>query len=854
MASDAEIESIASEEFSYKDGSISSSSSHILKFLVFDFNIDCESITPGKIISRRTGNRYQEHEHVQRDLILSLKSSCNVIGKDEFSDIFGSEHEQFLLGIHSVVIVLPITNKKSDFITFFISKEFSNTPSPVCQHNTICDSAVPFYCRMFPKPVHLNNIEFMKRQLSNEIIHLCHKKEAGETAEKINYYNMANSSAYCLSVVKYKTNILKFVYHQSYDTSVTHHVEYQSTDTLYQCFLNYLKKVGKFIPEFSDRDIHDYSMTDDYGKRIDNYDAIISLLVREKELISDSNLFHSYPTFLVHLTPKQFDFGMLRVRILGDDRGHMHPFSVFIRKNCSTFDMRQEIAKHCHWKPRSFEVFPPNSSCKLKDVTNVQELQLQFNSASVFTVRKISKICIFLKSALETLNNVVIEEYPSSSILKVKNKIASKYRIVTNHFDLINKGVTLQDHITLEEITDGKVTFDLAYDANRLVFRLYIHKRVANRDALLYHGKFLLVKIDDPNEPLGEFVRLLSERLDIHEEEFIMVKHGHNLCAKKSYFENCITYQSLVCLIYCPSPSQEGANTNSSTTYWAKGDGFIEKGNTPTVAALQIQLRRLQTKDKRTQTTATILNLDNKMAPSVVLHRMESVPNNHFVPLVTVNRHTDGYKSDTDLVTKQDRIALQHSPSDSRLYADSPSQLVATHQSPGRQALSPLNINAANQSRETHYIVQTPPSRDTPGSNYQPGSQGRPGYQLFVWGDGYGNIPDLKSIIGTGVRRVSDGSEQNQDSNWNRLFLRIAREITLQWENVGRYLNLAESSINIIDQNNGQIEQKSYLMLVKWREINGQNATKELLMQALIDVELRIVAEIVNDFDLAEIA
>lgn len=92
------------------------------------------------------------------------------------------------------------------------------------------------------------------------------------------------------------------------------------------------------------------------------------------------------------------------------------------------------------------------------------------------------------------------------------------------------------------------------------------------------------------------------------------------------------------------------------------------------------------------------------------------------------------------------------------------------------------------------------------------------------------------------------------DSNWNRLFLRIAREITLQWKNVGRYLNLAESNINIIDQNNGQIEQKSYLMLVKWREINGQNATKELLMQALMDEELRRVAEIVNDFDLDEIA
>lgn len=69
---------------------------------------------------------------------------------------------------------------------------------------------------------------------------------------------------------------------------------------------------------------------------------------------------------------------------------------------------------------------------------------------------------------------------------------------------------------------------------------------------------------------------------------------------------------------------------------------------------------------------------------------------------------------------------------------------------------------------------------------------------------------------------------------------------------MGRYLNISNSNINIIDQNNQQIEQKSYSMLVKWREINGQNATKSLLVKALIDEELRTVAEIVEEFDLGE--
>jgi hypothetical protein len=96
--------------------------------------------------------------------------------------------------------------------------------------------------------------------------------------------------------------------------------------------------------------------------RVDsNLQAIICLLYNDKPLMRRSQLSHSYPSFLVHLTPKVHSYLPIRVRIHGEERGHMHPFTVFIQTNFSTDQLQNEISKHCHWSPKSFQVCLPNT-------------------------------------------------------------------------------------------------------------------------------------------------------------------------------------------------------------------------------------------------------------------------------------------------------------------------------------------------------------------------------------------------------------------------------------------------------------------------------------------------------------
>ncbi|CAC5386677.1 unnamed protein product [Mytilus coruscus] len=175
-------------------------------------------------------------------------------------------------------------------------------------------------------------------------------------------------------------------------SSLVLHIEQLSTDTIEDFLKAYLKRAAKEVKEFHGKDIADFSVTDDIGKRVDyNMKAIICLLFDEKQLMRDTNIGHSYPTFIVHLTPKPYSYIQLKVRIMGGDKGHMHPFTVFVRSDCSTVKLRQEISKHSHWNPKSFEVFLPNSPNVIDEVENIQNLPKLISVNSVLTVRRTKK-------------------------------------------------------------------------------------------------------------------------------------------------------------------------------------------------------------------------------------------------------------------------------------------------------------------------------------------------------------------------------------------------------------------------------------------------------------------------------
>ncbi|XP_052106691.1 uncharacterized protein LOC127739139 [Mytilus californianus] len=135
-----------------------------------------------------------------------------------------------------------------------------------------------------------------------------------------------------------------------------------------------------------------------------------------------------------------------------------------------------------------------------------------------------------------------------------------------------------------------------------------------------------------------------------------------------------------------------------------------------------------------------------------------------------------------------------------------------------------------------------------PSSNYPPGYSG---CSLTVLAN-YGNrLPDISSIVGrpSSYRQIPINALQQPNENpWNKLFLRVSKEVIPHWKNVGRYLEIGENNINIIDENHHDVQEKAYSMLLTWQECKGHDATKEVLIKALHDCELQRVAEIVQKY------
>ena len=71
----------------------------------------------------------------------------------------------------------------------------------------------------------------------------------------------------------------------------------------------------------------------------------------------------------------------------------------------------------------------------------------------------------------------------------------------------------------------------------------------------------------------------------------------------------------------------------------------------------------------------------------------------------------------------------------------------------------------------------------------------------------------------------------------------VSKKIGLNWKNLARRLSIAEHNIENIEANHRDLREKSYAMLLLWKQSKGTSASKGVLLQALRDIEMVALAE-----------
>ena len=69
-------------------------------------------------------------------------------------------------------------------------------------------------------------------------------------------------------------------------------------------------------------------------------------------------------------------------------------------------------------------------------------------------------------------------------------------------------------------------------------------------------------------------------------------------------------------------------------------------------------------------------------------------------------------------------------------------------------------------------------------------------------------------------------------------------EAATNWKFIGRQLGVSDGDVEAIDKNySSDIKEKFYQMMVKWRSVKGEKATRERLIEALKKEKLNQIAE-----------
>ena len=74
------------------------------------------------------------------------------------------------------------------------------------------------------------------------------------------------------------------------------------------------------------------------------------------------------------------------------------------------------------------------------------------------------------------------------------------------------------------------------------------------------------------------------------------------------------------------------------------------------------------------------------------------------------------------------------------------------------------------------------------------------------------------------------------------IFNEISEDIGASWKKLGRFLLNRECLLNNIDADFSGVGEKSYQLLLKWKEVKGSAATVQALFQALLQIKRTDVA------------
>ena len=83
------------------------------------------------------------------------------------------------------------------------------------------------------------------------------------------------------------------------------------------------------------------------------------------------------------------------------------------------------------------------------------------------------------------------------------------------------------------------------------------------------------------------------------------------------------------------------------------------------------------------------------------------------------------------------------------------------------------------------------------------------------------------------------GTRSQETTPVSRPLLRdLAVDLGTQWRELGKILGLANSLLNYFDMENLSLSDKGNAMLGEWKRLNGDDATVEVLQEALTKIDM----------------
>ena len=88
------------------------------------------------------------------------------------------------------------------------------------------------------------------------------------------------------------------------------------------------------------------------------------------------------------------------------------------------------------------------------------------------------------------------------------------------------------------------------------------------------------------------------------------------------------------------------------------------------------------------------------------------------------------------------------------------------------------------------------------------------------------------------------GTRSRETTPVSRSLLRdLAVDLGTKWRKLGEILGLANSLLNISDKENLSLSDKGNAMLGEWKRLNGDDATMEVLQEALTKIDMGYLME-----------